>query len=432
MEQKNLEITNKGQITIFSISDCKFCQKSKQMLKEIGKQFNEINLDLYPIKKKDMIEMSQKLSVPQIFIGNYYLGGSDDLEKFIGQNKETKNLDQIIEEQKQKRENLDLRLQIGDLQPVQPFQMDKLNEPYEFENLEINGKKYTFWEIRKFLKQELQIKDRRWHLRQFKNCFLGEEAVKIFQEKFQVQEAEKAEQIGKTLQKMGFFQHVCQDHEFKNQYLFYRLQEDIDQNFMNSYKIFGKGIKLNKDPYYLLNGIVQRFKQMKQSVINVEGNYQYSKIKQQDQFQNFMENFSELQIVELKDFGDDELVAFIINLYNILVQIGYCIIGVPSSFWSKFTYFDRVKVNLGGLVYSLNDLEHGILRQNRKAPGKFSRQFGKNDERLQFMVKEFDCRIHFALNCGAKSCPPVKKYDAQVLREQLQINSQYDWGNDAA
>lgn len=35
-------------------------------------------------------------------------------------------------------------------------------------------------------------------------------------------------------------------------------------------------------------------------------------------------------------------------------------------------------------------------------------------------VKDMDKRIHFALNCGAKSCPPIKVYTPETLEEGLQ------------
>lgn len=35
-------------------------------------------------------------------------------------------------------------------------------------------------------------------------------------------------------------------------------------------------------------------------------------------------------------------------------------------------------------------------------------------------VKDIDKRIHFALNCGAKSCPPIKLFSPDTLEEGLQ------------
>lgn len=36
-------------------------------------------------------------------------------------------------------------------------------------------------------------------------------------------------------------------------------------------------------------------------------------------------------------------------------------------------------------------------------------------------VKELDYRIHFALNCGAKSCPPINFYKPETINQQLEI-----------
>ena len=43
------------------------------------------------------------------------------------------------------------------------------------------------------------------------------------------------------------------------------------------------------------------------------------------------------------------------------------------------------------------------------------------DPRRRLALKRFDERVHFALNCGAKSCPPVKKYTAEAINEELRL-----------
>ena len=63
----------------------------------------------------------------------------------------------------------------------------------------------------------------------------------------------------------------------------------------------------------------------------------------------------------------------------------------------------------------MNEIENGVLRANRKALGAFKKRFGKNDPRLKVSLEECESRVHFALVCGAKSCPPIKTYSAKVL-----------------
>jgi hypothetical protein len=35
------------------------------------------------------------------------------------------------------------------------------------------------------------------------------------------------------------------------------------------------------------------------------------------------------------------------------------------------------------------------------------------------LIRRFDPRVHFALVCGAKSCPPISFYDGDRIEEQL-------------
>ncbi|MEO5647891.1 MAG: DUF547 domain-containing protein [Chitinophagaceae bacterium] len=73
-------------------------------------------------------------------------------------------------------------------------------------------------------------------------------------------------------------------------------------------------------------------------------------------------------------------------------------------------------------MLSLDDIEHGILRRskikwslgylNKFFPGSFER---KN------RVNKVDYRIHFALNCGAKSCPPIAFYKPDQIDKQLSL-----------
>lgn len=120
---------------------------------------------------------------------------------------------------------------------------------------------------------------------------------------------------------------------------------------------------------------------------------------------------------------DDEKRAFGINLYNLAIKAAYTIVGAPYSAWDRRGFFDNNKFDIGGELYSFNDLESGILRGNRKVPSHIFAPFSSGDARLKNVVKKFDNRIHFALNCGAKSCPPVKKFSPEAIGEELRISA---------
>lgn len=67
-----------------------------------------------------------------------------------------------------------------------------------------------------------------------------------------------------------------------------------------------------------------------------------------------------------------------------------------SKFWSKMAY------KIDAYTFSLDDMEHGVLRSNRIHPSSNKRFFDDSDARIKFVVNKFTPLIHFALNCGAK------------------------------
>jgi glutaredoxin 3 len=65
---------------IYSRSTCPFCVKAKALLEQEGVAYQEIDLNLYPEKRDEMIGKSNgAATVPQVFINGQHIGGCDDL-----------------------------------------------------------------------------------------------------------------------------------------------------------------------------------------------------------------------------------------------------------------------------------------------------------------------------------------------------------------
>ena len=77
--------------------------------------------------------------------------------------------------------------------------------------------------------------------------------------------------------------------------------------------------------------------------------------------------------------------------------------------------FKRKSIKIGGLLFSLDEIEHGLLRQNKR------QIFDGNPVMQKLMVDNLDYRIHFALNCGAQSCPPIAFYTSDQIDYQLAV-----------
>ncbi len=121
--------------------------------------------------------------------------------------------------------------------------------------------------------------------------------------------------------------------------------------------------------------------------------------------------------------GDSERIAFWANLYNALILHCLCLRPLKGSLLRHLRMFDRIAYGVGGHDYPLNLIEHGVLRGNRRPPFRVRRLLGQSDPRLAAAVSSVDPRIHFALNCGARSCPPIRAYDPEVLEDQLELST---------
>ena len=117
--------------------------------------------------------------------------------------------------------------------------------------------------------------------------------------------------------------------------------------------------------------------------------------------------------------------AFWINLYNALVMDAVIALGIQRSVaegkLGLLTFFRRAAYDVGGYRISLDEIEHGVLRGNKGNPFIPGRQFASRDSRLSWVTWPPEPRIHFALNCASRSCPPIQVYTADHLEAQLDL-----------
>eukprot|EP01027_Heterolobosea_sp_BB2_P012254 GEZU01017775.1.p1 GENE.GEZU01017775.1~~GEZU01017775.1.p1 ORF type:complete len:167 (+),score=24.38 GEZU01017775.1:240-740(+) len=68
------------------------------------------------------------------------------------------------------------------------------------------------------------VKDRKYRLKTYPKCFIGGEAVDWFVNNLGLSRQDSVS-LGRLLQERGVFDHVCKDHLFKDEYLFYHFTE---------------------------------------------------------------------------------------------------------------------------------------------------------------------------------------------------------------
>ena len=66
-------------VTIYSTRICPYCVRAKNFFQKRDIAYEDIMVDMDQEQLKIMMEKSKRQSVPQIFIGDYHVGGFDDL-----------------------------------------------------------------------------------------------------------------------------------------------------------------------------------------------------------------------------------------------------------------------------------------------------------------------------------------------------------------
>jgi glutaredoxin 3 len=80
-------------IVVYVTGWCPYCQRARALLAKKGLEFREIDVEEDGKLREEMIARSGKRTVPQIFIGDVYVGGCDDLLALDGSGE----LDRLIQ-----------------------------------------------------------------------------------------------------------------------------------------------------------------------------------------------------------------------------------------------------------------------------------------------------------------------------------------------
>lgn len=66
-------------VRMYSTHYCPFCVMAKRLLSAKGVQIEEVRVDETPERRDEMVRITGRRTVPQIFVGDVHVGGFDDL-----------------------------------------------------------------------------------------------------------------------------------------------------------------------------------------------------------------------------------------------------------------------------------------------------------------------------------------------------------------
>jgi glutaredoxin 3 len=74
-------------VKIYTTPICPYCMRAKRLLEKKGVRYEEIDVSGDDQARIDLAQRTGMRTVPQIFIGDYHVGGSDELHALESEGK---------------------------------------------------------------------------------------------------------------------------------------------------------------------------------------------------------------------------------------------------------------------------------------------------------------------------------------------------------
>ncbi|XP_051937638.1 uncharacterized protein zgc:152951 isoform X1 [Hippocampus zosterae] len=416
--------SDKGRVTIYSIKGCPHCRQAKAFLAPLGVPVCDVDLNEHPELQAPVKKLTGRVTVPQIFFNSLYIGGTEKLRKMAPE--ELQKLVKMVQEEPLTADAPPLPDEKQS--PGAAFDTDSGEKKFECE-------KDGLADLVAELKDANLIGIHRKGLALYRKSFSKDKLLAWLQNDKGMDHVQ-ALSVGHELLLKKYMviagAHWDSDGRFRavSGDTLFRLLEDDPHSALNAGQTASCSPLDASELSLLLRELILK---LFSEHLSADGkSVDYKGMSANPAFQRYSELAIQLQRVKLLSLSREETLAFFINIYNALVIHGYLRMGAPTNSWQRYRFFNYVSYLIGGEVFTLQDIENGVLRGNRKGVAQFRRPFSKTDPRLQLALKDVEPLIHFALNCGAKGCPPIKTYTPQDIDKQLRTAAEAFLENDDA
>ena len=148
-------------------------------------------------------------------------------------------------------------------------------------------------------------------------------------------------------------------------------------------------------------------------------------IRNNQDTQEIRNKLANTSIKELDNALDttNKRLAFWVNIYNAYIQV--ILQKNPELYEDRGSFFKKDQIAIAGDTVSFAKIEHGLIRKSQWEYGLgYIRKWFPDKFERKLRVDNPVYNIHFALNCGAKDCPPVAIYEWERLEEQFNTVTQ--------
>lgn len=293
-------------------------------------------------------------------------------------------------------------------------------------------------------KSGISVCDRRYRFRVFTKCFIGNDAVTWLKSKLCCSR-EDAAALGRRFLKSGVFHHVCRDHDFKDEYLFYRWLEDEPENakVLNLQKSWHRSY-FRPEPCALVIDLLDSLLSICTShqALNDYRTVNISAVQKEDSFRDFRNAAGELQILDLESniSSDEEKISFLVNLYNLFWLQARIHIGDydPISYSILERKALSFQYEISGIKISLNDVKEVLLGGPRSTSSPIGGSEGTNrngESRMRLKSSKrhitnsvfrehlqpeiFNPLVHFLVSEGSPQSPMIRPLSPEQISPEL-------------
>eukprot|EP00168_Porphyra_purpurea_P017976 TRINITY_DN648_c0_g1_i1.p1 TRINITY_DN648_c0_g1~~TRINITY_DN648_c0_g1_i1.p1 ORF type:complete len:613 (+),score=161.37 TRINITY_DN648_c0_g1_i1:1623-3461(+) len=287
------------------------------------------------------------------------------------------------------------------------------------------------YEAMRDLRSGVPVADRRYRLKTYPRTFVGSEAVSWMVKNLRLSHS-SAMELGQGMVNAGVFHHVCHAHNFKDEYLFYRWEEDEQRDL----RVLNAAVAWSGAPcpepvhlsVTLLTQLATVMRKHQPLPIDSEhtrqsaGEVDLDTLEMSDEWRAYVRDSAELQSVSLSSLrGRNERLAFFVNVYNLLaLHAAVTRRGVPVAARARRQFFRRLFFDIGTTTWSLDDIHHGVLRANAASPVRvgWRAQFPTSDRRYRLALPYAEPLTHFVVSLGVRDMsPPIRTLTAASVAE---------------
>ena len=443
-------------VVVVGTTSCPHCVRAKKALDDAGFDYEEIRVDDAPALRASSSALAGFRSVPQVYVGGGIYGGADDTCAGIasggfGEKYARARANGVEGAPRALREALE-RYEAGTLE--MPEEAAKpASSSWLTDLMTTSGKKKeaaaSAVDVAREMSDAKTGVARRARRRfagltdgifgafkTYQGTFTAKEAVDWMVKNGKASDASVATEIGAEMVRERLIVDVDATHPFvvvedEAKAPLFRFQSEapaLGCAPLNAAKLFtGEP----RDAKTVVEDVRRRILKLYDAFLSSDGRaVDYDGIAASNDFKDFVQASEELQRVNLNALTREERMAFFINVYNALVIHGTCVFGTPKNTLERLDFFSKVSYNIDGHNYTCDDIENGVLRGNRPGAASIGALLGKmslsrgpfreKDPRRSNVVLPMDPRVHFALVCGARSCPPIRVYTAENIDRELE------------